>query len=76
MSPKQRMEKTSLSVNGAIGFRMTEKIRRSQGDRLGGEPWTRQSPKIRAVPAGPVADTSLPSAASPATVSRSTVQRA
>ena len=51
-------------------------IERLQGDMLGGEPCTRQSPKMSAVPAGPAAVTKLPACASRATVSLSTVQSA
>ena len=54
---------------------MTEKMERSQGDMLGGDPWTRQSPKISAVPATPVAVWSPP-AREPGHVSLSTVQSA
>ncbi len=39
-----------------VAYRLTinEKIRRSQGDMLGGEPCIRQSPKMSPVPARPV----------------------
>ena len=56
---------------------MTEKIERSQGDMLGGEPWTRQSPKISAVPATARGrHESAGARASRATVSLSTVHSA
>ena len=45
---------------------------RGHGDMLMDEPCTRMSPKMRAVPGGPFAATSPPSAMSPVTVSLST----
>ncbi len=57
------------------GLTINEKIRRSQGDMLGGEPCTKQSPKISPVPAGPVAENNPPSATNPATMSLSTVHK-
>src|SRR4030095_7566967 len=40
----------------ATGLRISEKIRRSQGDMLAGEPCTMRSPKMRPVPAAALAE--------------------